>query len=579
LEVSVSVRERAISRDEIASEIARLDRALASTDVQLERLERELLEREGSEGYEIVQAHRLMLKSAQLVGATRRRIQDELLGAEWALRQTLDGIQATFTRIDDVYLRERGADVEALGDRILRALCGLPEARLGAGAPVGGIAVGIELSPHDPFQLKAAGIVGIASDGGGKTSHTAILARAFGLPYVVGVPHLSQVVHPGDTLIVDGGTGEVVVNPDQETQLVFERRAEAARARTERLDTAKLLPAVTVDGHAIQLAANIESLSEIAAVVEVGATAVGLFRTEFLYLERLDLPTEEEQYEDAVAVLRELGGRPATFRTLDLGGDKLVLALTPPKGPNPALGVRSIRLSLQRRDIFRTQLRALYRAAAVGPLRIMFPLISGVTELAQARAVCREVGLELEAQGVPYGRDIAIGAMIETPSAALTIDHLARECDFFSIGTNDLIQYAFAADRENDEVGHLYHPLHPAVLRLLKQIVDAARTANKPVSLCGDMAGDAALTWILLGLGFTDLSMAPRQIPAIKAVIRASSLADATDLANLALTLGSEVEVEALVRSVMRDRFGSEYGDSLDLPAAALDALAVREAS
>jgi phosphotransferase system enzyme I (PtsI) len=364
-------------------------------------------------------------------------------------------------------------------------------------------------------------------------------------------------------LIVDGGTGEVIVNPDPDTQLVFERRAAAAVARRDRLEAGKRLPAVTVDGHPIQVAANVESLSEIPEVLDTDAAEVGLFRTEFLYLDRLQLPTEEEQYRDAIAVLNALGGRPVTFRTLDLGGDKLALALTVPKGANPALGIRSIRFSLQREDVFRPQLRALYRAAALGPLRILFPLISGVTELAEARRVCRDVCLELEAEGVAYEPDVPIGVMIETPSAALTVDHLARECDFFSIGTNDLIQYAFAADRENEEVAHLYHPLHPAVLRLLKQVLDAARIANKPVSLCGDMAGDPTLTGILLGLGLTVFSMAPRQIAAVRAVIRASSVSEATELASQALTLGSEIEVESLVQGVLLEQLGPELAGSL----------------
>jgi phosphoenolpyruvate-protein phosphotransferase (PTS system enzyme I) len=406
-----------------------------------------------------------------------------------------------------------------------------------------------------------------ATEKGGRTSHTAILARALGLPYVVGVKHLSGAIRPGDTLIVDGGGGEVIINPDGPTRRHFERRAAAALARTEALRAARALPAVTLDGHAIELAANIECLPEIATVLDAGATAVGLFRTEFLYLERPDLPSEEEQYTDAVAVIEAMGGRPTTFRTLDLGGDKLALAVSPPKGANPALGVRSIRFSLQRPDIFRTQLRALYRAAAIGPVRILFTLISGVTELRQVREVCREVRAELAAEGVPHDPTIPIGAMIETPSAALTVDHLARACDFFSIGTNDLIQFAFAADRENEEVGHLYHPLHPAVLRSLKQIIEAARAADRPVSLCGDMAGDPTLTWILLGLGLTDLSMAPQHIAAVKTVIRGTRLTEAVDLAAQALALGSEVEVEALVLGVMRERFGAELGDAPDAPA------------
>jgi phosphotransferase system enzyme I (PtsI) len=562
LEITVEVSERKISDEEIDPELARFDEAVATTDEQLRALQGEL-ERQGGEGAELVGIQRLMLKSTQLCGETRRRIRVEAVGAEWALRLALDRIQVTFRRLTEQRFRERGADAEAVGERLLRVLVGMPELKPGAGAPSGAIAVGVDLSPLDPLALARVGIAGIASEGGGRTSHTAILTRALGLPYVVGIKHLSTTVHVGDTVIVDGGRGEVIVNPDPETRRAFEERAAVGRARAEHLQGARALPAVALDGAVVTLNANVESLPEIAAVIEAGATGVGLFRTEFLYLERPDLPDEEEQYLDAVAVLEALAGRPATFRTLDLGGDKLAVSVRPPKGANPALGVRSIRFSLQHPDIFRTQLRALYRAATRGPLRIMFPLVSGVTEMTRARALCREVCQELAAEGLPHRPDTPIGAMIETPSAALTIDHLARACDFFSIGTNDLIQYAFAADRQNEDVSHLSHPLHPAVLRSIKQILDAAAVADRPVSLCGDMAGDPGLTWILVGLGLTDLSMSPREIPAVKAVIRASTLAEMRELAGQALSLGSEDEVQALVSGVMQRRFGAALGDLL----------------
>lgn len=558
LDVGVVVSERSISRHEVDSEIARFECALVATDGQLERLQQHLTEQNRGEGHDIIEAHRLMLKSPELVGETRRLIREECLGAEWAVRRTLDGIHAAFAGLEDAYFRDRSSDVDALGERLLRTLLEMPELRPGEGAPSGAIAVGTEVSPLDPFQLKRAGLIGIATDSGGKTSHAAILARALGLPYVAGVQHLTGRIRRGDTVIVDGTHGEVILDPDAETRQAYEARAAAELARVEGFISTKSLAAVTVDGVRIHLAANVECLPEVTAALDLGAESLGLFRTEFLYLERADLPTEEEQYLDAVAVIRALAGRPASFRTLDLGGDKLPASMKRPRGSNPALGVRSIRFSFARPDIFRTQLRALYRASAVGPMRILFPLISGVTELAQARALCREVCAELALQGQAHDPLTPVGAMIETPSAALTVDHLARECDFFSIGTNDLIQYAFAADRENQEVGHLYHPLHPAVLRSLKQIIEAARSVNRPVSLCGDMAGDSALTWILLGLGLRDFSMTPRQIPVVKAVVRASYLAEAEDLATRALALGSELEVERLVRGVMANRFGPE---------------------
>jgi phosphotransferase system enzyme I (PtsI) len=302
-------------------------------------------------------------------------------------------------------------------------------------------------------------------------------------------------------------------------------------------------------------------MEEIAAAVELGTESVGLFRTEFLYLERTDLPTEEEQYAHAVAALKSAGGRTITFRTLDLGGDKMPAAVRMPSGQNPSLGLRSIRYSFHRTDIFRTQLRALFRAAAVGPSRILFPLISGVAELRMARAICEEVCAELKREEIAHDPNTPLGAMVETPSAALIADLLAEESEFLSIGTNDLIQYALAADRENEHVGYLYHPLHPAIIRALKAIVTGAARQGREVAMCGDMAGDPLLVLVLMGLGLRNLSMAPRQIPLVKSIIRASTIVEAERLANAALKLRTETEVEDLVYNAMYDRFPVELDD------------------
>jgi phosphoenolpyruvate-protein phosphotransferase (PTS system enzyme I) len=558
LEVAITVQETRISADEVEPELARLDRALAVADRQLEGLQQQLVGRHDGHGRQILEAHRLMLKSGDLLDEVRRLVREQHCGAEWAVRRALDMIRAVFADLSDPYFRDRVGDVDAIGDRLLRALLELPEPRPGEGAPAGSVAVGVDLQPLDPFLLKRAGVVGLATDHGGKTSHTAILAQAFGIPFVVGLKKLSARVKPGDTLLIDGARGEVILDPDPRTRQTYERLAEAERAYRQDLRSLRSLPAGTADGTQIHLAANVECLPEIPGAIDAGAESIGLFRTEFLYLERSDLPDEEEQYQDAVAVIRALAGRPATFRTLDLGGDKRVPGIERPRGPNPSLGMRSVRFSLARRDIFRTQLRALFRAAAVGPLRISFPLVSGVTELAEVQELCDEVCSELAREGKAHDRKTPLGVIIETPSAALTVDHLARNCDFFSVGTNDLIQYTFAADRQNEDVGYLYQPLHPAMLRLLKQIVVACRAANKPLSICGDMAGEPAFVWILLGLGFRDLSMASRHIPTIKSVIRSSFLSEAEQLTSQALELGSELEVEQLVLGAMGERFGPE---------------------
>jgi phosphotransferase system enzyme I (PtsI) len=326
---------------------------------------------------------------------------------------------------------------------------------------------------------------------------------------------------------------------------------------------------VTNDGVSVHLGANVESLAGVAAGVAAGAASIGLFRTEFLYLERPDLPSEQEQFEDAVSALRAAEGRTITFRTLDLGADKLPLSLTLAPGPNPALGMRSTRLSLQRPHILKRQLRALYRASSLGPLRIMFPLVCGVRELKHLRAVCDEVRAELGAEKLAYDAAAALGVMIETPSAALTADHMARHCDFLSVGTNDLIQYAFAADRENGDVAHLYQPLHPAVLRTLRDVAAAAQAAGVPISICGDMAGDPFLTWVLVGLGFRELSMDRDRIPLVKAIVRGSTVAEAEALVREALAMEDENEVAGLLRSRLETRFAAEIDGFVPVSAAA----------
>ncbi len=558
LDVAISVREAHIPAEQVEAELARFGRALAVADGQLETLQQQLVGGQTGYGRQILEAHRLMLKSGDLVDQATRLIREELFSAEWAVRRTVDTIRAVFAGLDDLYFRERAGDMDAIADRLLRALLELPEARPGDGATAGSVAVGVELSPLDPFLLQRAGVVGLATEHGGRTSHTAILAKALGLPFVVGLRELTARVKPGDTLLIDGGRGEVILDPDPHTRETYARLAEAERAHLAGLKSLRSLPALTSEGVRIHLAANVESVPEIPAALEWGAESIGLFRTEFLYLERKNLPDEEEQYRDAVAVIQALGGRTATFRTLDLAGDKLVRGVERPRGANPALGIRSIRFSLARPDIFRTQLRALFRAAAVGPMRIIFPLISGVSEMVEVQQICDQVCAELAREGKAHDGKTPLGMMIETPSAALTVDHLARGCDFFSVGTNDLIQYTFAADRQNQDVGYLYQPLHPAVLRLLKQVASACRAAEKPLSICGDMAGEPAFVWMLLGLGFRDLSMAPRHIPRVKSVIRSSFLAEAELLTNQALEMSSELEVERLVLGAMGDRFGPE---------------------
>jgi phosphoenolpyruvate-protein phosphotransferase (PTS system enzyme I) len=557
----VEVQERRIFSDEVANELRRFEDSISRSDAQLRRIQQQIAEQEGDgQEYRILEAHRMMLADVHLVEETRRIISTDQVSAEWALRRALDQIQAVFARIEDAYFRERRSDIDMIGERILRNLLGMtPPGH--EGVPKGAVVFAHDLSPADVTQLGRAGVSGFFTEGGGKTSHAALVARALGLPLVAGVQGFIKHIRTGMTVIVDGGRGEVILEPDTEVQGRFADRAARDLVQTERLARAREAPAISLDGERVHLSANVELLEEIPVSVELGADGIGLFRTEFLYLERSTLPTEEEQYQHALSALRAMGGRDVCFRTLDLGGDKLPTSVRIPAGNNPALGLRSIRYSLWRRDVFKLQLRAFYRAAAVGPLRIMFPLISGVAELRTVREVCSGVCDELQREGLEYNPEVPLGVMIETPSAALIADLLIDECDFLSIGTNDLIQYALAADRQDEHVGYLYHPLHPAILRAVKGVVAATKHAGKPVSMCGDMAGDPRFTWVLLGLGLRSLSMAPRQIPVVKSIVRATRMTSAAKLTEDILRLRTEDEVEETVNRVMKERFPLEFAE------------------
>ena len=557
MEIRAVIVERRILRSDRETERARLDEAVAAADGQLLHLKQQMAEANHGEGLDLIEAHRLMLRSPELAGEAGRLVSEDCLAAEWAVARCLEHIRGIFAHLDDPYFRERAGDFEVVGERLQRILLGLPELRHDVSTPRGGVAVGTEISALDPYQLNRAGIVAMVSQSGGTSSHAAIMARAFGLPYVVGVAGLAGKVRPGMMVIVDGTHGDVVLDPDEDMLRLYQLRIEILREREKQHATRDQI-SITTDGTRIHLGANVESVAGISAALAAGAESIGLLRTEFLYLERPDLPSEQEQYDDALLALHAAGGLPVTFRALDIGGDKLPITVKIAAGANPALGIRSVRFLLQRPEVLRRQLRALYRAACAGPMRLMFPMVSGVTELARLRAACDEVRSELESDRIAHEPATALGIMIEMPSAALTADHLARACDFFSVGTNDLIQFTFAADRENDEVAHLYQPLHPAILRTLKSLADVARAADIPISICGDMAGDPFLTLVLIGLGYRELSMDPDRIPLVKGVVRGSSLVEAEKLAAQVLSLESEVETIALVRAKIGDRFANE---------------------
>jgi phosphotransferase system enzyme I (PtsI) len=538
-----------IEADDVDAEIARLRRAITASDKQLEKIKAKLASEHESD-FHIISANQLMLHDEHLVDAAIGYIKQELINAEWGLKKAVDDIRGVFEQIEDEYLRERQSDVEFVSERVMRNLLGREVGPLRP--PPDGIVVAYDLSPADTAQLHRAAVAGLITDAGGKTSHTAIIARAHQIPAVVGLEDITEVVESDDLLIVDGSAGTVIVNPAPATVAEYrdEQRHQAAVGAA--LMSIRDLPAVTRCGVEVSLAANLDGPDDAEAAVEHGAVAVGLVRSEYLYMGDT-LPDEDAHVRTTIATLDRMGGRPVTVRTFDLGADKLAPFLEDAafQEANPALGLRSIRLCLTElgMPLFRTQLRGLLRASTHGPIKIMFPMISGVGELRAVKAVVAEVKAELTAQGIPFDPEVPIGIMIEMPSAAMTADLLAEEVDFFSIGTNDLIQYTMAVDRVNEYVSYLYEPFHPALLRLIGGVARAARTRGIPVSVCGEMAGDVHVVPILLGLGILDLSMSAPSIPEVKAVVRAITLADADQLVERVLRLPTAVEVKAAVEA------------------------------
>jgi phosphotransferase system enzyme I (PtsI) len=537
-----------IEPDDIDTEIARLYKAIALSDKQLAKI-KEKLASENESDYHIITAHQMMLHDEHLVGAAVGYIREDKICAEWGLRRAVDDIAGVFDTIEDEYLRERRSDVEFVFQRVLRNLLGRDTGPLNP--PPDAIVVAYDLSPADTAQLYKAAVAGLITDAGGKTSHTAIIARAHEIPAVVGLENITELVETDDLLIIDGGAGVVIISPSAVTVAEFREEQRRQVAAGAALQEMRDLPARTRDNIDVQLFGNIDGPEELDDAIDYGAMGVGLFRTEYLFMTGDDLPDEEAHFKTAMAVLDRLKGKPATIRTFDLGSDKLARFIEEAElqEANPALGLRSIRLCLAEigRGLFKAQLRGLLRASAHGPLKIMFPMISGVGELRAAKAVVDEVKLELSREGIAFDEAVKLGIMIEMPSAAVTADLLAAESDFFSIGTNDLIQYTMAVDRVNEYVSYLYEPLHPALIRLIGDVARAANAANIPVTVCGEMAGEPMLAPVLVGLGIRELSMSAVSIPEVKAAIRSMSLADAEALVGRVRKLATSAEVRAMV--------------------------------
>lgn len=547
----------------IPKEIQRFKKALKESELQLLKVQENLKKTKIAEPLYVIDVHILILRDKKFVNRTIKYIRRLEINAEWAVRLTLDRYEQIFEGLEDSYIRSRISDVQYVSQRVLRNLSGEKKETIwGISEEI--IVIAKDISPADTAQMKLEKVIGFATDTGGRTSHTAIVARDMELPAVVGLDNVTRVVRTGDEIIVDGISGLVVVNPYPEMLKRYEeKKLLYSAAKDEYLKYAKL-PAVTTDNFTVQIGGNIEFVEEIPSAITHGAEYIGLYRTEFIYINRQDLPTEEDHFNNYRQVVGAKDLLWSTIRTFDLGGDKFSSNQKQVKELNPQMGLRAIRFCLKEVEIFKTQLRAIWRAGVLGKTKVLFPMISSVEEIREAKKMLEEARQELLTQGVKIASEMEIGAMIEVPAAVEIADKLAQEVDFFSIGTNDLIQYSLAIDRANERLTYLYEPLHPAVLRLIKRVVDVAHEANIRVAMCGEMAGDPLCALILLGMKLDELSMNHLAIPRIKRIIRESSVKESKILLEKALTFSTASEVRAYVQDYMTGRFPGEFQNEED---------------
>jgi phosphotransferase system enzyme I (PtsI) len=545
---------REIAPEEVVGEIQRLHEAITLSRQQLLVVRHKAEEHPTPEPGLIIDAHLLILDDIMLVSETITTIEKDLVDAETALRRTLLRIRHLFAAIEDEYLRERRSDVEFVGQRILRNLIGYHEHPL-QGLTEQVILVAHDLSPADTLQLDRNKILAFVTDAGGRTSHTAILARSMGIPAIVGLESVTQLVQQGLPLIVDGSTGMLVIHPSAASFRNYLQRKQQYEYAEQELELLRDLPAQTVDGYELILRANLDTPADIPQARKNGANGVGLMRTEFLFMNRTTPPTEEEQFRIYKEMVEGLAPASVMIRTLDVGGDKLVDHINLEGEANPALGLRAIRFSLKEQVLFRTQLRAILRASAFGQVRLAFPMITGIEELRACRLHLRAAMEELTACQQSFDPALQVGLVVETPAAALLAGLIAREVDFFSVGTNDLIQYCLAVDRGNEHLAYLYDPLHPAILRALQLVCDAGRSAGIPVGMCGEMASDPLSIDVLVALGFTELSMSPNDILRMKRALRLSRKDRSDALMATLLTLPTGAEVRHHLEEVMQTAF------------------------
>ena len=546
-EQATAVERKDIGTDAVEAEVERFQNAVQQAMDELEQIKENTAAKLGEHHAEIFATHILVLQDEEFVGQAKEKVRQEAVNAEFALQEVTQQLVDIFTSMDSEYMRERAADFRDVSQRVLGLLSGKKSAQL-SDFDEAVVLFAHDLTPSDTAQLDRSKVAGFATNIGGRTSHSAIMARSMEIPAVVGLQHATESVETGDMIMLDGSSGIILINPDEDTLSLYREKKQKFEKRQEEMKLYKDKPSVTADGHEVELVANIGNPQDALGARNNGAEGVGLYRTEFLYMGRDSFPSEEEQYNSYVTVCETIGSdKPVVIRTLDIGGDKELPYLELPKEMNPFLGYRAIRLCLDRKDLFKTQLRAILRASAHGNVKLMYPMISTITELREANAILAETKAELDEEGIVYNKGMEVGMMIEVPAAAIIADQLAKEVDFFSIGTNDLVQYTMAADRMNEQVSHLTQPFNPAVLRLIRMVIDAAHQEGKWAGMCGEMAGNLKAVPILLGLGLDEFSMSASSVLSVRVLLSRLNRDEMKQLAEEALALETAEEIQYLV--------------------------------
>ena len=552
IQEEIVIPDYTVAEDKVEEEIGKFAAAMAATLKQLDTIRQKALDEMGPEEAAIFEAHMQIAQDPSLSDGIKSLVESGHTNVVAATAQTIETFANIFLGMEDPYMRERGADIKDIGDRLMRNMLGMNPRGL---SHISGevILVAQDLAPSDTASLDKNVVKGIVTAAGGPTSHAAIMARTLEIPAVMGVGDIESFVD-GDKAVVLGTDGIVEINPSDADWAEYTNQAAAFQEELKRLRESANLEATTTDGHHVELFGNIGKAKDAKNALTMGAQGIGLYRTEFLYMENDELPAEDVQFEEYKKVAQDMKGKPVIIRTMDIGGDKELKCLDLPSEMNPFLGYRAIRISLNRPDIFKVQLRALLRASAFGDIHIMYPMIASVEEVKQANAMLDECKEELTAEGKEFNKDIKVGIMIEVPAAAVISPILAKYVDFFSIGTNDLCQYTLAVDRMNEAIGSLYQPLHPGVLRLIKHVIDASHEQGKFTGMCGELASDPVATMILLGLGLDEFSMTASSIPLIKNILRSVSKAECEEVANKALTMDTAEEITGYAKSVLIEK-------------------------